>query len=119
MFKYLQDESHYSEHYDRITIEECERWERKEKVPIENPETEKDVKRQKEIIANNFAVAFGLRFVKGDRYLKKEETIRLWMDCDRAKDERLESAVDPKGVRCWMSATSASVSPLNGRICRK
>ncbi|MFA6485727.1 MAG: hypothetical protein WCV59_05610 [Parcubacteria group bacterium] len=97
---YIKDDSYYSELYDRFTIEECERWERKEKVPIENPETEKDVKKQKEIIANNFAVAFGLRFVKGERYLQKEETVRQWMERDRAKDEKLENAVEPKGVRC-------------------
>jgi hypothetical protein len=100
MSGYLKDDSYYSERYDRTTIEECERWENKEKVPIENPETEEDIERQKEIIANNFAVAFGPRFVKGERYLRKEETVRQWMEQDQTKDEKLENAVEPKGVRC-------------------
>lgn len=99
-YKHLQDYIYYIERYDRMTIEECERWENKEIVPMENPKTEGEIGKQKEIISNNFAVAFGLRFVKGERYLQKKETIRRWMERDQTKDEKLENAVEPKGVRC-------------------
>ena len=107
MYKYLKDESYYSELYDRMTIRECERWENKEIVPVEDQETEDDIKKLKEIVANNFAVAFGLRFVKGKRYLQKEETIRQWTIRDQAKDENLENAVEPKGIRCINCSSSA------------
>lgn len=107
MSEYLKNESYYSECYDRMTIEECERWENKEKVSIENPGTEEEIKKQKEIIVNNFAVAFGLRFVKGERYLQKEVTLRRWMERDRAKDEKLENAIEPKGIRCINCRSSA------------
>ena len=100
MYKYLKDDSGYNEIYDCFTIEECERWENKERVPMENPKTEGEIGKQKEIIANKFAVAFGLRFVKGERYLQKEETIRQWTIRDQAKEEKLENAVEPKGVHC-------------------
>lgn len=109
LYKHLEDESYYSERYDRMTIEECERWEVKEKVPMENQKTEEEIGKQKEIIANNFSVAFGLRFVKGERYLQKEETIRQWTIRDQVKDEKLENAVKPKGARCLCCSSPETI----------
>lgn len=39
-------------------------------------------------------------FYKGERYSKKSETIFEWMEKDRRKDERLDSAKAPEHIRC-------------------
>ena len=39
-----------------------------------------------------------LYFETGERYLKKEETIKKWMNRDRAKNELLENATSPDDI---------------------
>ena len=41
-----------------------------------------------------------LCFETGERYSKKEETIKKWMGRDRAKDELLENTVSPDNIYC-------------------
>ncbi|MFZ2975889.1 MAG: hypothetical protein WA055_04680 [Candidatus Moraniibacteriota bacterium] len=97
---YLKDHTYYSELYDKFTIEDCEYWENQKDIIIENPKTEEEIKKQNKIILTNMAVDLSLWIEKGERYLKKKETIKQWMDRDRAKDEKLENAIEPKGIRC-------------------
>ena len=99
-YQYLKDYTYYSELYDKLTIDDCEYWENQKDVIIENPKTEKEIEKQNKIVVTNMAVELSLWFEKGERYLKKEEAIRQWMDRDRVKDEKLENAIEPKGIRC-------------------
>jgi len=99
--KYLKSEQHYSDLYDRFTVEECRRWE-KRGVTEDHEEIETDPKKKK--IKQDFIVKVvmptALYFVKGEHYLKKAETIREWMVSDEAKDDLLDSAKAPEDIRC-------------------
>ncbi|HAT74057.1 MAG TPA: hypothetical protein DCS08_03560 [Candidatus Moranbacteria bacterium] len=99
-YKHLNDHIYYSELYDKLTINDCEYWENQKDIHIENPKTKEEAERQSRIIFTNVAVELSLWLEKGERYLKKEEMIKQWMDRDRAKDEKLENAIEPKGIRC-------------------
>lgn len=107
-YTHLKDEIYYSELYDKFTIEECKRWE--EKKDLEDLPTIKDEDPKKTKIkisfAKNVVIPIALYAIKGERYAKKSETIRQWMDRDRAKDEQLANAVEPRGIRCLICSSS-------------
>lgn len=112
-YKHLKDYIYYSELYDRMTINECEHWENGRGTAIENPKTDEEIKQQQKFLLTQIAIDLGLWFCKGDCYLKKEETIDKWMARDREKDEKLENAIEPKGMRCLYCS-----SPLSNCISR-
>lgn len=100
-FRYLQDESHYSDLYDQLTIEECQRWENKE-YPVslkENLEEEK-LRKVKEEYFHKVVIRLAIYFLAADRAAKKSETIQEWMKRDQEKDERLANAEEPRNIRC-------------------
>ncbi|MBU4284844.1 hypothetical protein KKF60_03100 [Patescibacteria group bacterium] len=101
-YKYLKSTSYYSDLYDRLTIEECRRLEKRgisgDKISIETDKSKKD-KIKKEFTVR-VVVPTMLYFVKGERYSKKSQTIREWMERDKAKDKKLENAVTPIDIFC-------------------
>lgn len=101
-YKHLQPESYYSDLYDRLTIEECRRLEKRgiseDHAAIETNRSKKD-KIKKEFTVKVIVPTI-LYFVKGDRYKKKAETIRKWMERDEAKDRKLENATVPTDIIC-------------------
>ncbi len=100
-YKHLQDESYYSDLYDRLTIEECQRWENKE-YPKSLNETDEEAKltKVKEEYFHKVVVRLAIYFLTADRAAKKSETIQEWMKRDQEKDERLANAEEPKHIRC-------------------
>src|SRR5690606_2852839 len=78
----------YTDHYDHLTVENCRNWER---ICIEGEEFNP--------IKSSLS-DFILYFVKGEEYVKKEETIERWMQRDRELDSLLENAEPPELVRC-------------------
>jgi len=100
MHKHLKDESYYSERYDRMTIDECECWDSEVCDAYAKSGKKFDPEKPSRRLHGGYLADFYSCFIKGERYLRKEETVRQWMESDRAKDERLESAVEPKGVCC-------------------
>ncbi len=99
-YKYLKDYSYYSDLYDRMTIEECKRWEKQ--IVEYTPEEIKlggDKKAELENV-KAYINRLALLFMKGDRFEKKPETIRHMMEIAQAKDEKLEHAREPQGIRC-------------------
>jgi len=101
-YKYLKPESYYSDLYDRLTIEECRRLEKRgiseDHIAVETDKSKKD-KIKKEFTVR-VVVPTMLYFVKGERYKKKAETIREWMERDEAKDKKLENVVTPTDIFC-------------------
>ncbi len=98
--KNLKDEQYYIDQYDRYTVEECRRRERsfleadlgeeiKSKYPIEV---------QREQLQR--IIHMTLYFLRADRYMKKAEAIKGWMNQDRRKDEIFERAQPPGGISC-------------------
>lgn len=106
MFKYLKDHIYYSELYDRVTIEECKRWE----ALVIDYSPEKIQKMHNEKVnpegVKQYVRNVSLYFRKGERFKNKSETIRCLMEADRAKDEKLEKAREPKGIRCLKCSSS-------------
>lgn len=102
-YKHLQDEIYYNDLYDRLTVERCRRMEKAQYQPIEAELragiiTEEEAKIKKAWADTVTKIL--LYFVSGEEYEKKSETIRDWMQRDKAKDEKVETAVEPQGVRC-------------------
>lgn len=100
-YKYLQDDFYYSDLYDRLTIEECQRWENKE-YPKSLKESDEDAKltKVKEEYFHKVVIRLAIYFLTADRAAKKSETIQEWMKRDQEKDERLANAEEPKHVHC-------------------
>ncbi len=100
--KSLKPESYYSDLYDSGTVEQC-RWHERE-GENKKKTLKKGKKAKLEEIKNDFSkkvvTPIVIYAIKGERYLKKEETIREWMDKDRKKDELFESAQPLEGIRC-------------------
>ncbi len=100
MAEHLKPHQYYADLYDRLTVDRCRRVERIFDE-METPELEEKDIDEKEVERTKAAMKrLVLYFESGDRYEKRSETIRKWMDADRAKDELLESAKAPEGIRC-------------------
>ena len=101
MEKYLKDKLYYSDLYDRHTVEQCRRTERLFGEKDDDASTERKRVSKKEAERINSAVnKWYLHIETGERYINKAKTIREWMDADRVRDELLESAQAPEGIRC-------------------
>ena len=101
MEKHLKAKQEYIDRYDRHTVERCrkaeKRWsEQKELPPLEG----KKLSEEQATAIKKMGTELYLHFETGERYLKKEETIKEWMDADQKKDDLLESAQAPEGIRC-------------------
>lgn len=99
---YLKSKQHYIDLYDRHTIEECRRI-------LSNPVDIKSVKKelkektldeQEGLRVLNVAHNLYIYFYTGDRYIKKEQTIREWMQRDEARDKFFEEATAPEEITC-------------------
>jgi len=99
-YKYLKDNIYYDELYDKFTIQECQYWGKCKEEYEQKIKKELDPKKKLKHHAGKLATELGLYFIKGERYANKFETIHKWMDLDKAKDEKLENAVEPRGIRC-------------------
>lgn len=99
MEKYLKPYQHYADLYDRHTVDMCRRTEKSFEKEIEVPEG-KDVSKEELSRVHRIARELYLHAERGERYLKRETTIREWMDADRKRDELYESAQAPEDIRC-------------------
>lgn len=100
--RFLKDKQHYIDQYDRFTIEECRRIESR---PYDVDSLRKKIKKEsideKEAVRAIVAAHnMYMYFYTGDRYVKKEETIREWMAKDEARDKLLEEAIAPEDITC-------------------
>lgn len=102
----MKSHQHYADLYDRHTVEECRRWadrptdveDLKKRFKEKHNDKEPD---EKELLRTTNAVTnVALYFLKGERYLKKEETIREWMRRDEKSDRFFESAIAPEDINC-------------------
>lgn len=102
MNKSLKTRQHYSDQYDRFTVDEGRRIvsrpfdiEKLRKKMSEDDVDEKEAVRAIVAFQNMYMYYF-----TGDRYMKKEETIREWMQKDEARDKLLEEATAPEDITC-------------------
>lgn len=98
--QYLHDEQHYVDLYDLFTIEECLDWEKRFlEHPISKYEGKKITPKQSLPLKQSMANLM-LYFVKGERYRKKIERIREWMEKDRVKQNKLDNTPEPRNIYC-------------------
>lgn len=98
---YLQDYSYYDELYDRHTIEEC-KWllgvfEKVDPKAILNEEKLTD---EQIAFKWNFLIGIHLNCLRGERAVKKAESIQEWMNRDERRDKKLADAQPPTKLLC-------------------
>ncbi len=104
MSKNLKEKQYYEDLYDSETIEDCKRMfcnSTDRKFLDKEINKYKDKKSASEML-NKWADTvdkIGLYFFKGDRYRKREETIREWMAKDRNRDQKLENT-NLENIKC-------------------
>lgn len=96
---YLKEKQHYSDLYDRHTVDLCRKTEELFKEDVEIPKGKK-VDKEELKRAHKVAHKLYLYFQKGERYLNKESIIKEWMDRDQKKDDLYENAQAPEDIRC-------------------
>jgi hypothetical protein len=89
-----KNRSYYEDLYDKHTVEDCRSWIRicTEKGPSKG--AEKLSKKEQQRLAN-VVIELPLYFRKGDRYLRRKETIDEWMDKDKERDDFIASHPAP------------------------
>ncbi len=101
MIKYLQPKQYYIDLYDKMTVSECRGLIERGNNPVFDDKGEStEVKKLRREFIGGPLTEMIVYFCKGERYLKKEETILKWMDRDTKKDNQLESAKPPVGINC-------------------
>jgi hypothetical protein len=119
-FTYLKDKSYYENLYDEMTVSECRHYEssiiKADDDPIFDGKNDDEKKRTLTAFAK-----LATWFISGERYEKKEETIKRWMDDDRSKDKILDDAVPLRNITCGscradMNCTMKGFLTQNDRI---
>lgn len=100
----LKSYQHYADLYDRNTVREC-RWIEEHAVTPDHlrKKAKEDGKGfdDKEIVrVANAAHNLHIYFYTGDRFLKKEETIKEWMSRDEKSDKFFENIKAPQNINC-------------------
>ncbi len=97
MENYLKPKEYYENLYDQHTVDMC----RETEARMFQLKDNKDNKsKYKESMFGPILCNLVLHFKTGERYLNRQETIRKWIDDDRAKEELLENAVLPNNIYC-------------------
>ena len=100
---YLHDEKHYINLYDLFTIKACLDVVKFWQDLYKKKDTDKKLKEiSPEEVEKGFNYYFGweLRVKKGERYRRKAETIKEWIDRDRVKQDKLDSTSPPGNIIC-------------------
>jgi hypothetical protein len=100
MEKFLKNIAYYEDLYDKFTVDECRRTEQHfQEVKFPKYKGKKLLEVEDGNARKTFCEVY-LYFVKGERYAKREEKIKQWMDNDKERDEKLANAIEPEIVRC-------------------
>lgn len=106
---HLKPQQEYVDRYDRATVEDCRRRENFHKNYKPPEELAKKASKAFFEGVAEMGIHYDLLFATLDWWEKKERIIQEWIDVDTRKDEMLEHAVAPKGIRClkcWSPVTS-------------
>lgn len=102
--EYLKPKQHYSDRYDRHTVEKCRWWEHHlpnlEELREKAKEKGEEIDEKELIRATNAYTNLHFFFLTGDRYINKEKTIREWMQRDEESDRFFESVREPENINC-------------------
>lgn len=96
---YLKDRKEYIDRYERLVVNRCRNIEKFYSEPPKSLKEKKISKKRMEQMSIGVK-KLQLYFETGELYLKKEETIRKWMEDDERKDSFYENAQPPDDIRC-------------------
>lgn len=100
-YKYLKDQIYYSDLYDRFTVEECRRLlETTKDLDLSKYKNDQKLTEEERKQLVGWIDHLHIYIYSGERYESKSKTIDKWMARDKAKDDKLQSATEPKNVRC-------------------
>lgn len=98
--KYLKADQDYCDLYDRLTIEECLDWEKSFlKGDLDKYEGKKLTRKQSLHLKQSMTNLM-LYFIKGEKFKKKTERIREWMDKARIEQDKYDNTPEPQGIFC-------------------
>jgi hypothetical protein len=110
MEKNLKSKQYYSDLYDRFTVDECRSVvEQHKNSEYPKGESGKQLTKEGKEALNKMVSELHLYYIKGERYLQKDEKVREWMDADRAKDELIEKAMPLEGITCLLCGGEMTV----------
>ncbi len=100
---YLQNEQNYIDRYDLLTIKEClkivEMFEDIYQKGLTSKEF-KGISKQDKYSNTTKLMYWQLWLTQAQEYKSKKETLKKWMDADRIKQEKYDSAVEPQSIYC-------------------
>lgn len=103
MTPYLKSRQHYLDQYDKHTVSQCRSW-LATKLPEEQYEEEAKKKEgvSVDMVKSARAAAdhWYIYMHTGERFLKKEETVKEWMQRDEECDRFLETTQAPDNIIC-------------------
>ncbi|MBU0569624.1 ZPR1-type zinc finger protein [Patescibacteria group bacterium] len=108
-YRYLKEDSYYNDLYDLHTIETCLDYYWGLKDGFERHRGDKDFKKftKKQFDEDIHKVAsYTVNAIKIERFRHKKDTVQKWMDDDRQRQDRLDSAIEPKGIFCLQCSSS-------------
>ncbi len=101
--QYLNDEQHYIDRYDLLTIKECLDTVKIFQKIYDDSLTDKklkDLPKDEKFKGANQMLHWQLFSVKTREHKRKKETIKKWMDNDRIEQEKFDNTPAPQGVFC-------------------
>lgn len=101
--QYLKNEQFYIDRFDLHTIEECLSWYWGIKGRFEEHRKDKDFEKytkEKFDTEVHKVTSYSVNIIAIQRYKRKAETIREWMDKDRKLQEKFDNANPPDEIYC-------------------
>ena len=101
--QYLNDEQYYVDLYDLFTIKACVDIVKFWQELYKKKDTDKKLKEisPEEIEKGfNYYLGWELRVKKGERFRRKAETIREWVERDRVKQDKIDNTPPPVDIVC-------------------
>ncbi|MFH1298629.1 MAG: hypothetical protein ABII07_02280 [Patescibacteria group bacterium] len=90
--KHLKDEKYYMDLYDELTVKEGLRLER----------SHAEITKEMDPGASALYLELSMYFFKGERYAKKQDVVKEWMQKDFRRDQHFENAREPRNVACML-----------------
>lgn len=99
--KFLENEDHYKYRYDLQTVIESLRlyWGLRKNLDAKRDEL-KEMTQEKFDDQANKAASYATNAFKAEKFRKRTETIKKWMDRDRKLQEKYDLAIPPRNILC-------------------
>lgn len=98
MIKHLKPKQEYLDRYDRLTVEDCRSREQFHNKMVEKP---KDKVHEISLgLVRDVSLYFDMLYTTLKWYDERDSTVSKWMESDERKDNLIEQAQPPEGVRC-------------------